>query len=47
MIYAISADFSKLVLLELRPHADVPGTVTKSIFDVIERINAVKRLFGL
>ena len=47
LIYAISADFSKLVLVELRPKSLRQGKFLDRMFVAIDRINAVKRLFGL
>lgn len=47
LIYAISGDFSKLVLLELQPHAESSGKLAERIFDTLDRIDAIKRLFGL
>lgn len=47
LIYAISGDFSKLVLLELRPHVEKPGSTIERMFSAIDRINAIKRLFGV
>ncbi|WP_223999247.1 hypothetical protein [Aureimonas sp. SA4125] len=47
VIYAISGDFSKLVLLELRPHVEVPGKMIERILSTIDRVNAIKRLFGI
>ncbi|MBB4002285.1 hypothetical protein [Aurantimonas endophytica] len=47
LIYAISGDFSKLVLVELRPSSLPQGKLLDRLFVVIDRINAVKKLFGL
>lgn len=47
LIYAISGDFSKLVLVELRPSSLPRGKLLDRLFVVIDRINAVKKLFGL
>tara|TARA_R100001086_G_scaffold38488_1_gene17077 strand:+ start:1352 stop:1726 length:375 start_codon:yes stop_codon:yes gene_type:complete len=47
LIYAISGDFSKLVLLELRPQSVRQRQPLEQVFAVIDRINAIKRLFGL
>ena len=47
LIYAISGDFSKLVLLELRPQSVRQRQPLEQMFAVIDRINAIKRLFGL
>lgn len=45
-IYAVSGDFSRLVLLELRPQSLRQGKMLDRIFTTIDRINAIKRLFG-
>ena len=47
LIYAISGDLAKLVLVELRPSSLRPGKLLDRVFVVIERINALKKLFGL
>lgn len=47
LIYAISGDFSKIVLVELRPRSLRQGRLLDRVFDTIERVNALKRLFGL
>ncbi len=44
--YAIRDDISKLVLVELRPHSEARVKLIKRLFDVVEKINAFKRLFG-
>ena len=46
VFYAIRDDISKLVLIELRPHSEAKVKLIKRLFDVVEKVNAFKRLFG-
>ena len=45
--YAMSEDFSRLVLLAARPPAPRPARLWQQAWDVIDKINKLKRLLGL
>lgn len=45
--YAMSEDFSSLVLLAARPPAPRPARLWERTWDVIDKINKLKRLVGL
>jgi len=45
--YAISEDFSRIVLLEVRPATAKQTKIIETIWDVIDKVNKIKRLFGL
>ena len=43
---AISGEFSKLVLVELRPHGDTQVKLIERLFDAVEKTNAFKGPLG-
>ncbi|MEX6504802.1 hypothetical protein [Jiella sp. M17.18] len=45
--YALAGEMNKIVLLELRPRVEKPTQLLKRTWEAIDRINALKRLFGL
>lgn len=44
--YAISDDFSRIVLLEVRPATAKQTRIVEQIWDLIDKVNKIKRLLG-